>query len=266
MIDGNVSVGGLLSANRLGSQARNQTHLKISSNPEIPAIFNPMPDPIRPPRRICLVRLSALGDVCLVVPIISNLKLDGQYVALIAFGVAALHLKARDRWIGWSPRQRARRLGLVVNNSRFLVLPEREKLPNLASRVLGLVLRRLSDDWLKLHGKPILVVETFVDETRYRGTCYKACGFVAIGATAGFARSSRDFYTEHGKPKQLFVRELHPRGCALLRQARLPEPLADYETTVAGHERLVRVELAALRVLGLASSSGHGAGSRWRLW
>ena len=185
-------------------------------------------------------------------------ELDGQYVAL--------YLKARDRWFGWSPRQRARRLGLGANNSRFLVLPEREKLPNLASRVLGLVLRRLSDDWLKLHGKPILVVETFVDETLYRGTCYKACGFVAIGATAGFARSSRDFYTEHGKPKQLFVRELHPRGCALLRQARLPEPLADYETTVAGHERQVRVELAALRVLGLASSSGHGAGSRWRLW
>ena len=70
-------------------------------------------------------------------------ELDGQYVALIAFGVAALHLKARDRWIGWSPRQRARRLGLVANNSRFLVLPEREKLPNLASRVLGLVLHRL---------------------------------------------------------------------------------------------------------------------------
>ena len=77
-------------------------------------------------------------------------ELDGQYVAL--------YLKARDRWIGWSPRQRARRLGLVANNSRFLVLPEREKLPNLASRVLGLVLRQLSDDWLKLHGKPILAV------------------------------------------------------------------------------------------------------------
>ena len=91
-------------------------------------------------------------------------ELDGQYVALIAFGVAALHLKARDSWIGWSPRQRARRLGLVANNSRFLVLPEREKLPNLASRVLGLVLRQLSDDWLKLHGKPILVVETFDTE------------------------------------------------------------------------------------------------------
>ena len=103
-------------------------------------------------------------------------ELVGQYVALLAFGVAALHTKARDRWIGWSPRQRAGRLGLVANNFRFLVLPEREKLPNLASGVLGLVLRRISNDWLKPHGKPILVVETFVDETLYRGTCYKACG------------------------------------------------------------------------------------------
>ena len=71
-------------------------------------------------------------------------ELDGQWVALIAFSAAALHLKAREQWLGWSPRQRARRLGLVVNNSRFLVLPERPRYPNLASRVLGLCMRRLS--------------------------------------------------------------------------------------------------------------------------
>ena len=70
-------------------------------------------------------------------------ELDGQWLALISFSAASLHLKARERWISWSPRQRARRLGLVVNNSRFLVLPERQRYPNLASRVLGLCLRRL---------------------------------------------------------------------------------------------------------------------------
>ena len=75
------------------------------------------------------------------------LELDGQWVALAAFSAASLHLKARERWIGWSPRQRARRLCMVVNNSRFLVLPERECYPNLASRGLGLCLRRLSQDW-----------------------------------------------------------------------------------------------------------------------
>lgn len=161
-------------------------------------------------------------------------ELDGQPVAILLFSSAALHLKARDKWIGWSARQRTRRLGLVVNNARFLVFPDRQRLPNLASRVLALVLKRLSDDWLHHHGKPVLLVESFVDETRFRGTCYKACGFAAIGATAGFARASRDFYVEHGGPKQLFVRALHPRGRQLLRQSRLPASLADYESATAG--------------------------------
>ena len=99
------------------------------------------------------------------------LQLDGQWVALAAFSAASLHLKAREQWIGWSPRQRARRLGMVVNNSRFLVLPERQRYPNLASRALGLCLRRLSQDWQDRWGHPVWVVETFVDESRYRGTC-----------------------------------------------------------------------------------------------
>ena len=159
---------------------------------------------------------------------------DGHWVALLTFSAPALHLKAREHWIGWSPRQRARRLGFVVNNSRFLVLPKRERWPNLASRVLGMVLRRLSADWKERWGHPVLVVESFVDESRYRGTCYRACGFEAVGATAGFARASRDFYEEHGEPKQLYLRELGATGRKLLHQARLPEELAVYETDLAG--------------------------------
>ena len=73
-------------------------------------------------------------------------EVDGQWVALLTFSAPALRLKARELWIGWSARQRARRLGLVVNNSRFLALPARQRYPNLASRVLGLTLRRLSAD------------------------------------------------------------------------------------------------------------------------
>ncbi len=161
-------------------------------------------------------------------------EVEGRWVALITFSAPALHVKARERWIGWSPRQRSRRLGLVVNNSRFLILAERQRYPNLASRVLGLCLRRLSADWQERWGHPVLVVESFVDESRYRGTCYRACGFAAVGATAGFARASRDFYLEHGQPKQLFVRELCPRARRLLRQGRLPRELAGYEAPVAG--------------------------------
>ncbi len=161
-------------------------------------------------------------------------EVDGQWVALVTFSAPALHLKARERWIGWSPRQRARRLGLVVSNSRFLVLPERQRYPNLASRVLGLALRRLSADWQERWGHPVLVVESFVDESQYRGTCYRACGFEAVGATEGFERASRDFYREHGQPKQLYLRELRPGDRQRLRQARLPEALAAYEAEVAG--------------------------------
>ncbi len=161
-------------------------------------------------------------------------EVAGQWVALLTFSAAALHLKARERWIGWSARQRARRLGLVANNSRFLVLPERQRYPNLASRVLGLVLGRLSADWQERWGHPVLVVESFVDEWLYRGTCYRACGFQAVGATQGFKRASRDFYEEHGQPKQLYLRELRSGACKRLRQARLPSELAAYEAEVTG--------------------------------
>jgi hypothetical protein len=161
-------------------------------------------------------------------------EVDGQWVALLSFSAPALQVKAREQWIGWSARQRAQRLGFVVNNSRFLVLLERQRYPNLASRVLGLVLRRLSADWQEQWGHPVLVVESFVDESLYRGTCYKACGFQAVGPTQGFKRASRDFYQAHGQPKQLYLRPLRPGACQRLRQARLSPELALYEAAVAG--------------------------------
>ncbi len=173
-------------------------------------------------------------------------ELDGEWVALVCFGAAALHLKGREQWIGWTPRRRARRLGFVVNNTRFLVLPDRQKYPNLTSRVLGLCLRRLSPDWQQQWGHPVLVVESFVDESRYRGTCYKACGFEAVGLTEGYGRSSRDFYQEHGEPKQLYLRELRPKARALLRRCRLPEELAAWEEKVAGPCPLLGWQLESL--------------------
>jgi hypothetical protein len=188
-------------------------------------------------------------------------ELDGQWVALLTFSAAALHLKGREHWIRWTPRQRARRLGLVVNHSRFLVLPERGRYPNLASRVLGLALRRLSDDWQARWHHPVLVVESFVDEARHRGTCYRACGFQAVGLTEGYRRASRDFYQEHGQPKQLYLRELRRGACALLRRGRLPAELAEHEEKIAGPCPLRAGELGSLlerfRVLRDARC-GHG--------
>jgi hypothetical protein len=188
-------------------------------------------------------------------------EVDGQWVALLTFSAPALHLKAREGWIGWSARQRARRLGLVVNNSRFFVLPARQRYPNLASRVLGLTLRRLSADWQERWGHPVLVVESFVDESEYRGTCYRACGFAAVGPTEGFGRASRDFYEQHGQPKQLYLRELCSGARKRLSQARLPEPLAAYEAEVTGpcpfRAPALESLLDRLGVLP-APHSGHG--------
>lgn len=173
-------------------------------------------------------------------------EVNGQWAALITFSGAAPHIKARERKIRWTPRQRARRLHLVVNNSRLLVLPNQNRSPNLASRVLGRCLQRLNEDWQARWGHPVLLVESFVDESQYRGTCYRACGFEAVGLTAGYGRSRRDYYLEHGRPKQLYLRELRPRALALLRQGRLPAELAEHEARISGPCALRARELGSL--------------------
>jgi hypothetical protein len=161
-------------------------------------------------------------------------ELDGQWVALITFSAPALNIKSREKWVKWSPRQRARRLCFIINNSRFLVLSNREHYPNVASKVMALCLKRVDADWQEHWGHPVLLVESFVDESQYRGTCYRACVFEEVGLTAGYGRSSRDFYTEHGQPKQLYLRELRRGACALLRRPRLPTELAKHEEVISG--------------------------------
>ena len=162
-------------------------------------------------------------------------EFNGQWIALICFSGAAPNLKSREQWIGWSAQQRVRRLGFVVNNSRYLLLTDRHRYPNLGSKVLSLCLKRLSQDWQQAWAQPVLLVESFVDETLgYEGTCYKACGFEAVGLTAGYGRSSRDYYTAHERPKQLYLRALKPGDRQRLAQARLPASLAVHELDRAG--------------------------------
>ena len=145
----------------------------------------------------------------------------GQWVALLAWSAAAYKLKLREEWIGWTDRQKRRRLPLAVNNSR-LFIPEEFHVPNLASRVLKLNLERLSRDWEQAYGHAVLVAETFVDPERFRGTTYKASGWTLLGQTQGFQRSRADFYEAHGKAKQLWVRELQPGARTILRGRNLP--------------------------------------------
>jgi len=130
----------------------------------------------------------------------------GQWVALLGWAAAALKCQPRDAWIGWPPALQWRRLPLVVNNTRFLILPRWHR-PNLASRVLALTVNRLSADWERCYGHPVLLAETFVDAARFRGTCYRAAGWQCLGTTRGFAKRGAG-YVAHGHPKTVWVRPL----------------------------------------------------------
>ena len=153
---------------------------------------------------------------------------QGQWLALLLFSAAAKHLKHREQWIGWAPAQCDRRLSLVVNNSRFLILPNRS-VPNLGSRVLRLALDRLGADWQARYGHPVLVVETFVDPEQFNGTVYTAQGWQELGLTDGCGRHRRDYYVAHDKPKRLFVREVTPNARRSLQAERLKPALAGVE-------------------------------------
>ena len=146
--------------------------------------------------------------------------LDGDWLGVLVFCAASRRLRARDQWIGWTEEQRRRRLPLVVNNCRFLLLPHKT-FPNLGSRSLRLTLDRLSADWQARYGHPVMVVETFVDPEQFCGTVYSANGWQELGLTDGFGRVRRDFYTPHHKPKRLFAREL----CRQARRSLAADPL-----------------------------------------
>ena len=105
---------------------------------------------------------------------------------LLRWHAAALHRAAPERWIGWRPLQRRQRLFLIVNNSRFLLLPTAAGTPHLASRVLGPSLRSLPRDCLAQHGHAILLAETFGDPRYFAGTCYRAANWLEIGRTRVF--------------------------------------------------------------------------------
>ncbi len=113
-----------------------------------------------------------------------------QLLAALGFGAAAWALAPRDQWIGWTATQRQRNLSLVVNNARFLILPW-VRSPNLASRLLAQVNKRLRSDWQTRYGYDPVLLETFVEQARYRGTCYRAANWIHVGQTQGRGKLDR---------------------------------------------------------------------------
>jgi hypothetical protein len=107
-----------------------------------------------------------------------------QPIALLGFGAAAWMCAPRDRYIGWSHEQRRQHLHLIVNNARFLILPwVRSK--HLASMILAQAARMLPADWQEVYGYRPVLLETFVETPRFKGTCYKAANWTYLGHTKG---------------------------------------------------------------------------------
>ena len=114
---------------------------------------------------------------------------NGRPVACMAWSSAPRHLGERDRFIGWSPKERLKNIHLLAYNTRFLILPW-VVVPHLASHLLGRIARRLSADWQQLYGHPIVYLETFVDPQRFRGTCYRAANWILLGLTKGLGKDA----------------------------------------------------------------------------
>jgi len=131
------------------------------------------------------------------------LYLDSHVIGCLCCADAVLHLKIRDKWIGWNIHQRESNLHLIINNVRFLLLPW-VNIKNLASKILSLSAAIVPTDWHDYyHYRPVLL-ETFVETDRFVGTSYQAANWIYLGRTNGQGRSGMNYYY-HGIPKDVYV-------------------------------------------------------------
>ena len=138
-----------------------------------------------------------------------------HHLAALGFGAAAWKVAPRDSFIGWTPHERQRNLHLIVNNARFLILPWIAG-QNLASRILSLAAKRLPQDWQIRYGYKPVLLETFVERDRFRGTCYRAANWIYVGRSQG--RGKLDCKQQFLLPvKDIFLYSLHRDFRQLLR-------------------------------------------------
>jgi hypothetical protein len=116
-------------------------------------------------------------------------------LACLLFGSAAWKCAPRDSFIGWDNHAHGTKLGFITNNTRFLILPW-VRIPHLASHILARVAKRISADWESKYSHPIYLLETFVDRSRFRGTCYQAANWALVGQTQGRTRNDRNHTIE----------------------------------------------------------------------
>lgn len=149
------------------------------------------------------------------VPVGANLRYfiesgNRHVLAALQWTSPAWTMAARDQWIGWNSKQRVRNLQDIVNNSRFLILPW-VQVKGLASTILARAARQVPIDWQHHYGYNPVLLETLVDSSRFRGTCYRAANWICLGETRGRGRMDRHHEAQQST-KLIFVLPLH-RDC-----------------------------------------------------
>ena len=129
--------------------------------------------------------------------------IEEQPAACIGWGSAAWSVKSRDVFIGWDKSIKEKNLHFIANNTRFLILPW-ISIKYLASKVLALSAKRISDDWIEVYNHPLHLLETFVETKRFKGTCYKAANWICVGQTKGTAKKGHD-HLFHGNIKNVYL-------------------------------------------------------------
>lgn len=148
-------------------------------------------------------------------------------VAAISFCQAALKIGVRDDFIGWDEEQRKNYLKYILNNNRFLILPW-VKVKNLASHILSETIRRVKNDWLKVYLRKPLLLETFVDKEKYKGTCYKASNWIYAGETNGFQKIGKT-YKYHGNQKGVYLYPLDKKFKLIIGNSNRPPQVLKYQ-------------------------------------
>jgi hypothetical protein len=139
---------------------------------------------------------------------------QGRPIACLAWSSAPRHLGSRDRYIGWSAEARRRNIRFIAYNTRYLILPW-VRVPHLASHILGKMTSQLSQHWERMYGHPVYFAETFIDPSRFRGTCYRAANWKFLGLTTG--RGKNDHTYKPNRPiKEVLGLPLTPRFRELL--------------------------------------------------
>jgi len=174
----------------------------------------------------------------------------GRVVACAVFGTAAWKTAPRDAFIGWDATVRARRLSGIANNNRYLILPW-VQVPHLASHILGLLARRISADWIGKYAHPLVLLETFVDRSRFRGTCYRAANWQCVGQTQG--RSRQDRYNNMSVPiKDIY---LYPLSARLALRENPDRVITHKVTLYAMHQRRGAVAMEDMGILAKCSGT-----------